>query len=184
MSQSINLIPQEEKQEQTKTQLVKMSTLFAIFFLVIVGLVSFYYFYQVSSVKTRIKEHESNIERLRGEIANLSSIEITARNLDTRYQALTSIYISRVYYSLLLEEVLKHVPEVITIVDFTINTGNKITLTGESDNYIAISEFVTNLSKDDKIFKNVTLNSVSLESRANSISFFVSVEFIPEALKK
>ena len=184
MPQSINLIPQEEKQEQSKTQLVKLSTLFTILLLIVVGLLSAYFFYQVTGIKGQIREHENNIEDLRTEIQGLSTIEISARNLDTRFHALKSIYTSRVYFSGLLDEINKHVPETIILMDMTVNPGNKVTITGESNDYISISKFITDLSADEKIFATVTLNSVSLENRANKITFFILVEYKPEALMR
>src|SRR3989344_3458553 len=102
MGQSINLIPQEEKQEQTKTQLVKLSTVFTIILFVIVAGISGYLFYQTYSLKTQIQLHEANITDLRAQIQNQSQIEIIARNLESKYKALNSILTDRLYYSLLL----------------------------------------------------------------------------------
>ena len=51
MQESINLIPQEERVEQTKTKVVKLSTILSVIFLLFIGGVGGYLYYKVQTVK-------------------------------------------------------------------------------------------------------------------------------------
>ncbi len=193
MGQSINLIPQEEKQEQTKTQLVKLSTVFTIILFVIVAGISGYLFYQTYSLKTQIQLHEANITDLRAQIQNQSQIEIIARNLESKYKALNSILTDRLYYSLLLKEVQARLPQTVVIEDFSITQGNAINISGTAETYIAIAEFINALTNKEfvggvtgleKLFTSVSLNTVTTESNVSKIKFFIVVSFNGSLIKK
>ncbi len=193
MAQSINLIPQREKVEQQKTQIVKVSTVFSVLILVIVGLIAGYFFYQTSRIKKQTASLNEAINVTRGEIVNLSQIEISARNLGKKYQTLTSIFEGRVYYSLLAEELLRRTPPSVKIENLTIGYQQEITVSGTGTDYLAISQFVNRLteklasqdvSHKDNIFTDVTLNTVNLEAQTGRVRYFIVVKFDKELLKK
>ena len=184
---------QEEKQEQTKTQLVKLSTVFTIILFVIVAGISGYLFYQTYSLKTQIQLHEANITDLRAQIQNQSQIEIIARNLESKYKALNSILTDRLYYSLLLKEVQARLPQTVVIEDFSITQGNAINISGTAETYIAIAEFINALTNKEfvggvtgleKLFTSVSLNTVTTESNVSKIKFFIVVSFNGSLIKK
>jgi Tfp pilus assembly protein PilN len=182
MAQSINLIPQDEVQEQQKVKLVKASTIFMVVVLIIVVIASAFYFFQATSLRRGIKNYDTSIAGLRTDIQALSDIEITARNLDARYQALTSIYNERLYFSKLLDELQNRVPESIIIDNLNIATENRINITGTGDNYLSIAEFLRQLAEAEEFVTNVTLNSVTLEAAKGRVSFFIIVNYDPKFL--
>lgn len=183
MPESINLIPHEEKQVQVTAQAVKLSTVVTIFLFLIVAAVSGFFYYRIYTLKAQSKDLDFKITAHRAAITELATIEITARNLDARYQALSGIYGSRVYFSKLLKEVKDRTPSSVVIDSFTIIPGNKITINGTSQSYISIADFINKLAEADSVFTDVSLNSVNLEKSTNRIGFYVMVTYNPEVLK-
>ncbi|HSX39424.1 MAG TPA: PilN domain-containing protein [Candidatus Saccharimonadales bacterium] len=193
MSQSINLIPQQEKQEQVNVQLVEVSTVVAIAVFVVVGLISGYLFYQSKTIKDKIAAHEVTITDLRSQIQSKSDIEIIARNLSAKSKVLSDILSSRIYNSMLLKEFQSRLPASITIEDFSLVGNTEIDLSGSADTYITIAKFI-NLLTDKKfiggdpalqnLFTSVSLNSVTAESAENRIKFFIAVTYDNKALLK
>jgi Tfp pilus assembly protein PilN len=183
MPESINLIPHEEKQVQVTAQAVRLSTVVTIFLFVIVAAVSGFFYYRIYTLKNLSKSLDTKITSHRAEITTLAPIEITARNLDARYQSLSSIYSSRVYFSKLLKEVKDRTPSSVVIDAFTIIPGNKITVNGTSQSYISIAEFINKLAESNSVFTDVSLNSVNLEKSTNRVGFYIMVTYNPEVLK-
>jgi Tfp pilus assembly protein PilN len=184
MSQSINLIPQEEIHEQNKTQAVKFSTVFSIVLLIVVGGISAMYFYRVVAMRLQIRSYDDKITKLRSDITGLSEIEITARNLDTRYNSLVAIYSAKLYYSDLLAEFKSRIPETIKITTFTMMPDYQISVSASGKDYLSISKFITDLTTDNELFTNVILRNVSMEGRSENISFFILITYNPTVLQR
>jgi len=193
MSQSVNLIPQSEKEVQTKEHLIKMSTLVTVLIAVLVGLVSVGLFYRSVSIKSKIKTHAKNISLYRNDISALDYIEINARNLDAKYNVLTKIFSSRVYYSVLMNELDKRIPSGVIIESLSLEKEKTLNIAGEGSDYLAIAKFVNTLSDPDfenageglkGLFTNVTLNSVSLDSQTNKVNYAIIIEFDSNLLTK
>lgn len=191
MAQSINLIPQEEKVEQQKSKVVRLSTLVSILILVLVGIVAGYYYYATTTQKNNLKALDRDIAGLRSEIENLSEIEIVARNLSTKYNTLKGIFEDRFYYSLLLEELDRRVPSSIDVDALTIGRDNSFTVTGAGSDYLAISDFVKSLEEQsidpafvNDIFTGITLNSVNLDKSSGDARYFILVDYDGSKLTK
>ena len=192
MGQSINLVPQQEVQEQTKTRVVKLSTVLSILIVIVFAGVSAYFYYNTAKLKDEVKAADKEVGRLRSEINSLSGIEITARNLDTKYSALRGIFKSQVFYSELVREFRLRQPKEVELNDFTVMPDSKISMNAKGDGYIYVSNFInTLLDKNFKggipglegLFTSVTLNSVTLENKTNRIVFSMSIEFNKDLLK-
>ncbi|RJR27393.1 hypothetical protein C4561_02475 [candidate division WWE3 bacterium] len=190
--QSINLIPQQEVQEQTKTKVVKLSTVVSILILIIVGGIGGYFFYQTTTLSGSIDDLDSEVEKLRAEINSLAPVEISARNLDSKYKVLNEIFASRGNYSMLAEELRARTPEGILIDSFTLQKGTKISLSGVANNYILISNFMNNLLSPEfqggnpqlrGMFTSVSLNSVNLEKSKGLVRFAITVDINLEMIK-
>jgi len=200
MSQSINLIPQEEQQAQQKTQIVRMSTIFSIILLILVGGIAGYYFYLSNSMSSRLAAETATTEALRGEIKKLASIEIVARNLDKKYTTLRDIFNTREKYSLVLKDLKVRTPQSITVTDLSLAKDQTLAVSGDGTDYLAVSAFASYLTGENvaqsteaekypeleknKIFKAVSLNSVSLDAQKKNVNFFLVLSYIKEALTK
>jgi Tfp pilus assembly protein PilN len=188
----INLIPQEEVSEQKKTQAVKRSTYIALGVLLLSILVSAYFLLAINNVKTQLVKIDADIETLRASIIKLSVVEVSARNLDRKFNILQTLFKERPKYSLLLEELKARNPEELTVESMDIKTS-QVTVSGVAGNYIAIASFINNLvnksfeggnPKLKDVFTTVTLNSVSLDKGTSMVKFFIVVNYDEAKLKQ
>jgi len=189
--QDINLLPQSEIAEQTKSKAVKLSTVFSIIFLVLVIAASGYVLYLNSKIKSEISALDAEIQGFRNEITSRSSIEVTVRNLDKKYNSLKSIFEKQVKYSKLMEELRFRKPSTLELESIDVKEG-RANINGVADNYVSIAEFVNNLLNEnfsggtkglEDLFSTVSLNSVSMENSRNKIQFFLVVDFNSQLLK-
>ena len=191
MPADINLIPQAEIKEQKKTKAIKGSTVFSIVFLLIVLAVGGYFYYITNNLKSQISSLDGDISVLRADITNLSDVEISARNLDKKYNVLKTLFTQRLKYSLLLKEVKNRQPPDLEIQSLDIKPAS-MNVSGVADNYISIANFVNSLVSNEfeggqeelkEVFTSVSLNSVSLEGSTNKVKFFIVVEYDMEKLR-
>jgi len=192
--QDINLIPQEEKKEQKKAHIVKMSTVFSVLVFFAVAGLSAYLFYQTTSVKTEIKANEDEITSFRADIQKLSDIEIIARNLGARQLSLRDVLSARFYYSDLLKEFYKRIPDTVDVQSFGFGpNGDTLTISGFAFDYMSISAFIRLLSNNsfadaekgyENLFMDVALNSVNLDSQNNGANYFIEVGIDTTLLQK
>ncbi len=176
MAQSINLIPQEERLAQTKTKVVKVSTILTVVLLVIVGGVGGYYFYRASTIKSELNNLETQVNSLRSDISQLKDMEINARNLYKKSTALGTIFSSRVYYSKMLSALEQSTPEGILIDSFGLGTDQTVAISGRANTYNDVQSF-TNRLLERELFTEVELKSVGLESRQEKVNFFIVVSY-------
>ncbi|MFC1756295.1 PilN domain-containing protein [Patescibacteria group bacterium] len=181
MVETINLIPKEERVQQTKTKVVKLSTYLAIGLLVIVAGVGGYFFYKAQTIKGQVKQLEGSVATLRADINKLSDIEISARNLYTKSEVLSAIFDDRVYYSRLLKELEVSTPSGVLVKSFGLGKDTTISISGEANTYNDVQDF-SNKLLDRQYFTEVSLNSVGLESRKDKVNFFIVVSYSEELL--
>jgi len=181
MVETINLIPQEERVQQTKTKVVKLSTYLAIGILVIVAGVGGYFFYKAQTIKEQVKSLDGSVSALRADINKLSDIEINARNLYTKSTVLGSIFESKVFYSQLLKELEASIPDTVKINSFSLSNDLTMSISGEASTYNAVQDFSNRLLEREP-FIEVELNSVGLESHQDKVNFFIVVSYSEEML--
>ncbi|MBD3366425.1 hypothetical protein GF360_03765 [candidate division WWE3 bacterium] len=200
MNSDINLLTKEEKVEQFKTKAIKFSSIISIVLFVLVAGVSAYFYFKVADLKKQIEVEESRIEKARSEIKGMASTEIVARNLYKKYQALSGILNSRLYYSDLLADFNSRIPEGVEVTSFSFEGPSELSVSGRASNYLLVSEFLANLNKQEvldpsinestpsasktPIFKTAYLNSVTLNSNDSTVDYVISITYNGEALKK
>lgn len=192
MVQTLNLIPQEEVQTQTKEKAVKLSTVLSIIILIVIALISAYFAYYTYSLRTQIAKIQTETATLREQVTASSSIEILARNLDKKYTALRTMLSSRVYYSLLMQELRSRTPFGVTVQSFDFH-GSTLNLAGTAPSYQIFADFMTNLLNKNygagnadlkELFTSVKLNSLSLLSSGTTVNYAIEVTFDVTKLKK
>ena len=94
--------------------------------------------------KDKIARLDAQIDSSRKEITSMSSIEVTVRNLDKKYNALKKILGNQKKYSLLLQELRTRKPSEITIDSLDLKEG-RLNINGAADNYIVIAQYINNL---------------------------------------
>lgn len=188
--QSLNLIPQQEIQEQTQTKVLKLSTILSVLILIAVSGVSAYFIYYTTSLKSQTKSEQDKITSLRNDIASMSEIEVSARNLDKKYLTLQGMLSKRAYFSKLMREIRARKPSEIHIESFTVLKENKFSISGQAQTYIVITQFGNNLLSGDYaagdpalagVFKSIVLNQVDL-SQSGKVEFAMTIEFDPAKL--
>lgn len=188
---NINLIPQTEVKEQNKTKAVKSSTVISFVFLVVCIFIGAYLFYLNNQISTQMDSVKSEINSLRSDVQGLSDVEISARNLEKKYNVLNKMFSERPKYSLVLQELDSRRPSDLEIQSLDVKPGS-MNISGVADNYIAIANFVNNLidknfsngiSELKELFTEVSLNSVSLEGATNKVKFFIVVSFDESKIK-
>ena len=180
----INLIPQEEKQQQAKEKAVKNSTIVSIAVFLLVLAVSGYVFYTTATLNAAILERDGKIAALRNDIEFMSGIEISARNLGQKSETLQNILKTRPYYSKMLVEFEKRIPETVTIDNFSVGRDNTINVSGSGIDYISIARFIQDLASQNSLFTGVALNSVNLDAQNGRAAFFIVITFDPALLRK
>jgi len=184
-SYDINLLTREEKQEQVKTKLVKLSSVLSVFLLILVGCLSFYYFSKAQNLKKSIKEEDIKITSMRNSIQEMSDVEVSARNLFQRYNAIEGIFAERIYYSFLLEHFNSKIPIGVTVNSFNFRGQSEIDISGDAENYLLVSQFLRNLNEvaDPQVFTSADLTSVTLNASDRSVKYAIVVSFDVESLK-
>lgn len=181
MPETINLIPQEERIQQTKTKVVKVSTIISVVLLVIVAGVGGFFYYRVYTLRNELKELDAGVANLRSQISSLSEIEIEARNLYKKSQVLEKLFNERIYYSTLLTEFAESTPEQITVNSLGMGKDTSLSVSGRADTYNAVQEF-TNQLLGNEVFTSVELNSVGLDTKDDRITFFIVVNYDEDLL--
>ncbi|MBI2620608.1 hypothetical protein HYW61_00085 [candidate division WWE3 bacterium] len=193
MSSSIDLIPLEEKASQIEGRFVKAGTVVTLAIFVITAIFTGYLLYVTGKLKRESASLDLNISRHRSEIKDLAVIEISARNLDAKYDTLKSIMQSRLYYSTLLSELEKRLPSSVDIESLGVGSENKLSVSGTGTDYISISKFINTLTNQEfssageglgDLFSNVTLNSVSLDQQTTRAKYFMVVDINLDLLKR
>ena len=185
MLDDINLIPQTEIIEQKRSKIVSSSTIFSIVILLITLGISAYLYTTLSKIDSDIKKTETEIESLRSDIKSMADIEVAARNLDKKYNALRSLFNSRVKYSLLLKEFEARKPSDVSVQSFDVKTG-QISVSGTSGSYISVKNLMDNLLNKEfqdgnpslkDVFTSVSLNSVNLDKSTNDVKFLIVITY-------
>lgn len=191
MAQSINLIPKQEVALQTEKKLISLSTVVSYIILGVVALVSIIFLIISINTKNQLRALDTDIENVRASIKSLSSIEIVARNLDKKHEVLEGILLSRPYYSKLLAELYTRKPEGVDIYDFAIRPDDTLDISGKADIYLLVADFTNKLVDENfsegspelkKLFTEVTLNSVNLESEG--AGYTLKIKFDANKLKE
>jgi len=193
MPESINLVPSHEKSQQQKEKLVKVGTVVAVILLFISIIVAGFYLYKINKLKETSKTLDSDIEVLRSDIKKLADIEISGRNLYTKFLTLKLVFGNRLYYSFLLEELQKRVPSDVFIESLTASRLGELSISGSASNYLSIAKFINTLTDQkfslagkglEKLFTDVKLNSVNLDVQTDSAKFFIVVSYDGKVLKR
>jgi Tfp pilus assembly protein PilN len=186
----INLVPDYEKFEQKQGKLVKSSTYFTLLMLIVVSGVAGYFYYQAFNLQSAISVEDVAIEDLRNDISDLSEVEVNARNLEKKLNAITTVLDSRIAHSEVIKEVYGRKPQNVVIESFTVTEDSRISITGEAFSYDDVSDFVAtlnevrneNLVTIPNLFIDIQLPTVSKSSQSGSINYLIQASFDPGAL--
>lgn len=190
MAQNIDLIPLEERiqQEQEKTRkefIIFSVSVFAIVLIIFTGL-SLY----TKNLDEKISELKSSVESKKTLIIEKSDIEVTIRNLDAKTASLSNILQNKNYYSILLDEIAKRVPKTVGINTIDTSQVSQVNISGTAKDYVSLAKFLNSLTQNQsssesaKLFKEVSISSVTLDPFSSDAKFNLNVTIEPTLLKK
>lgn len=183
---NLNLLTQEEKTEQLKVRVVKMSTIITLVLLVLTVIVSGYFYLKATNLKNQLQTAEQRVSSARSNIESMKSVEIYARNLYKKYLVLVDILEEKVYYSEFLSAYNSRIPSGVTTDNFSFSKGDEIGLRGAASNYLLVSDLLANLNDDsiDKIFEDAYLRSAKLNPGSSTVDFDVVASYDSGVLKR
>lgn len=191
----IDLIPQEERVKRSQERIQKFVMVFSVVIFVLTTIASVALFLYVRSMDTKIGEAQRGIEDKKAKIAEKSAIEISARNLDAKYKVLSNILSSRTYYSILINELSLRTPKTVSLSTIDSSIPEQVNLSGVAIDYISLAKFLNSLSdpnissgsalpKDKNLFKEVAINSVTLDPVNAQAKFNLNLTIDSSLLKK
>ncbi len=136
--------------------------------------------------QSEIQKSEEQIAANQKKIEDLKDFGETGYQLGSRLEKSNDILENRIYFSKLFEEFTNQIPKSITVRSWQINESGSINLSASSfPNYSPIALFQKNLiSSETGIFKDMRLQSASLNNKEGNVSFSVRIEVNLEALKE
>lgn len=190
MAQDIDLIPLEERVQQEHENTTKHFIIFGIsaFFIVIVVFIGLSLY--TKNLDKTISELKSSVDSKKTLIIEKSDIEVTIRNLDLKTASLSNILQNKNYYSILLAEIAKRVPETVGINTIDTSQESLINISGTAKDYVSLAKFLNSLtlnsstSTSANIFKQVSISSVTLDPFSSDAKFNLNVTIEPSLLKR
>lgn len=201
MARGINLTPPQEIKRRKTQYVVGVSTRISLVLLIVAVATAGYYFYQSSSLDSKIKALEDQKNALTKQIESMNDIENYAKKISGKYLLLQKYLEGRVKYSAVLSELLARVPQEISFESIAFDgLGRRTTISGSSKDIISVSTFINRLAKEGNAstesavdlsgknaFVGVKLDSLSVDEEKEGqkgIRYSVSFEINKEAFLK
>lgn len=186
MPEDISLLPKEveqkKEQKQRSRQLRRGALLLlAVSLLLCVGV--FIYSLVLRSEASNLKQSVADEE---AKLNSLSEMEITARDLEKRAQALKGILGDKIRFSGLLTSLARAVPTDVSITEMTVPSEETLSISGTSRSYSSLASFLLNLkgsSPPQVEFETVELRSVSLDQQTGEARFDLSLGIVSGGLR-
>jgi len=186
MPEGISLLPREVEQKKEQEQRGQQLRKGALIFLAASLLICIGIFIYSSILKSEASNLAQSIAAEETILASLSEMEITARDLEKRVQALQSILDDKIRFSGLLTSLARAVPADVFIVEMTIPSEEMLSVSGSSRSYSSLASFLLNL-KDSRspqvVFEAVELQSVSLDQQTGEARFDLNLRIVSGGLR-
>jgi len=186
MPEDISLLPKEvtqkKEQEQRGQQLRRGALLLlavSLFLCVGVFTYSLVLRSEAVSLKQSVVDEEAKLN-------SLSEMEITARDLEKRAQALKGILDDKIRFSGLLTSLARAVPTDVSITEMTVPSEEALSISGTSRSYSSLASFLLNLkgsSPPQVEFEAVKLRSVSLDQQTGEARFDLNLRIVSGGLR-
>ena len=147
----INLLPwREERRKELLNEFLVMLGLVALFAALTVGIVHFYHSQLIERQNTRIGYIDKRIKEVDKKITEIKELEKQKESLLSRMRAIESLQRDRPLIVHLFDELVKSLPEGLSIVDLK-QQGPKITITGEAQSNARVSSFMRKIERSEWI---------------------------------
>jgi|GEM_PF-3272079 len=187
MAFDINLLPDVVRRKKERKYL--FSTLYKVgVAILILGEIFFgtsYYFY--SSKKVEFEENNRALEEKKSQLLALKAQKKKGDDLNFRLVSIMDILEKRRNYSIFFSKIKPLIPQGVSVFQYSIDENNSIILSGLSDNYAVLADFLSAIVVDSKnkgsLFKDVALSEVSLKKDSGKISYSMEVTINDMVLK-
>ena len=147
----INLLPwREERRKELLNGFLVMLGLVALFAALTVGIVHFYHSQLIERQNTRISYIDKRIKEVDKKITEIKELEKQKESLLSLMRAIESLQRDRPLIVHLFDELVKSLPEGLSIVNLT-QRGPKITITGEAQSNARVSSFMRKIEQSEWI---------------------------------
>ena len=147
----INLLPwREERRKELLNGFLVALGLVALFAALTVGIVHFYHSQLIERQNTRIGYIDKRIKEVDKKITEIKELEKQKESLLSRMRAIESLQRDRPLIVHLFDELVKSLPEGLSIVDLK-QQGPKITITGEAQSNARVSSFMRKIERSEWI---------------------------------
>ena len=161
----INLLPwRDERRKELLNEFLIMLGLVALFAALTIGVVHFYHTQLIDRQNTRIDYIDRRIKEVDKKIVEIKELEKQKERLLSRMRAIESLQRDRPLIVHLFDEIVKSVPEGMTITRLT-QTGTAITIEGEAQSNARVSSFMRRIEQSDWI--NAAKLKVIKEKKVN-----------------
>ena len=167
----INLLPwREERRKDLLNEFLVMLGLVALFAAITVGIVHFYHSQLIERQNTRIGYIDKRINEVDKKIIEIKELEKQKESLLSRMRAIESLQHDRPLIVHLFDELVRSVPEGMSILDLKQN-GPKITITGEAQSNARVSSFMRKIEQSEWLknskLKIIKERKVQIQSKGN-----------------
>lgn len=179
MAVDINLLPKEEREKTSKTQLRKKVNVFSIAILVLILIVLAGVFSYWAFLKTKENSISKKIRESENQIQSLSQTESLFRILRTKGQSIAQIFSKQKNYGETLGNFSTFVPTGVYLTDFSVTEDGKLKTSGVAANSQEFSNLILTLIDKEsggKFYDQVAVDSLS-GTREGGFKFTLSVHF-------
>ena len=181
---AISLLPHEATKKRTEEKVKRFSFLGAISLLLGVCAVSAGVFIFKATILHEVGNLETGIEVEKKKISAQKDLEIKAQTLEKKAETLEKVLLGMTHYSTLLDALNSITPSEVALLNISALSSKKASISGTASSYLGLARFVKAFDDPEKgvIFSEVTLRSVSLETKTGQVKFSLEVKIKEEAL--
>ena len=187
MPEDISLLPKEvekKKEQEIRDRRLRRG---GLVFLAATSFICIGVFAYLLVLKSQLSNLEQDIAGEVSKVTSLSEIELEAKDLEMRVDALAKILNEKIYFSNLLDTLAKAVPADVAIAEVTAPSETAVSVSGTSRSYVSLAKFLLNLKDTSPPladFKVVELRSVSLDAQTGEAKFDLNLSVVKEGLRE
>ncbi len=194
MPEDISLLPKEvekKKEQEIRDRRLRRG---GLVFLAVTSFIFIGVFAYLLVLKSQLSNLKQDIADEVSKVTSLSEIELSATDLEKRVGALAKIFDEKLYFSDLLDVLIKAVPADVGIMEVTAPSDKVISISGTSRSYASLKQFLLNLKETGATlpdrqaesvgFEAVDLRSVSLDQQTGEYNFDLNLIVAKEGLRK
>jgi Tfp pilus assembly protein PilN len=181
----INLLPSGEREKASREQGLAYALLGLVVLIVALGAVYLMFNRQVATKQDQVNDLQAQIQQVNAQVAELNWAQVLQTQRTAMMTTATQLYVSRVDWSNILEELSLVIPDQVALTDLTAQVpaamlpsvgggtsgattgtvaGADITLVGRADSHVSVASFMTRLGLMPQLTNVQLVSSMQNES--------------------